>query len=322
MARKTKKSKKQKMVLTSIIVLAIVLFLFSYYGNDLIDILLNDSNNVTEEKNDNDEIINNSTINNNEEDKKNSENKDNSENIFQNEKNYKQENLNRYVSYKEKNPNLSNEQIITRVNIGLDYEFYGYISNTDMEKGYLILTNKYKKLESDYEPDDLEEISSDCFISGNLYVRKMRKEAKENFERLCLASIENGTPVYGQSAYREYAQQEKLYNNAVSSMGQKAADNDTARAGHSEHQTGLTIDVSSTKAGNMLSFHKTDSYNWMLDNAHKYGFILRYPLGYESIHGFVYESWHYRYVGVDVATDMHDNYPNLTYDEYYYMFID
>ena len=70
------------------------------------------------------------------------------------------------------------------------------------------------------------------------------------------------------------------------------------------------------------SFEYTSSYHWMKNNAYKYGFILRYPKGKESIHGFIFESWHYRYVGVDVATDMHENYPNLTYDEYYYIFLD
>lgn len=235
---------------------------------------------------------------------------------------FKMENLNRYIEYKSKNTDLSLEQIITYVNIGLDRDFYSYIGKTDMSKGVLILTNKYLKLEDNYEPNDLETIDSKYFISGNLYVRQMRKEAKEAFEKLSADSINNGTPVYGQSAYREYSKQVKLYENAVNDMGVAKADNDTARPGHSEHQTGLTIDVSSTKAGNMLSFDQTDSFTWMQNNAHKYGFILRYPKGYENIHGFMYESWHYRYVGVDVATDMHDNYPTLTYDEYYYRFID
>ena len=192
----------------------------------------------------------------------------------------------------------------------------------DTSKGILLLMNKYLKLSENYEPDDLEEISSKYFIYGNTAVRRMRKEAKEAFEMLSEASIANGTPVYGQSAYRPYSMQEKLYKNAVSSMGQKQADIDTARPGHSEHQTGLTIDVSSTKNGNMLYFDSSSSFTWMKENAYKYGFILRYTKELENITGFMYESWHYRYVGVKVATDMHDNYPELSYDEYYYKFID
>lgn len=236
--------------------------------------------------------------------------------------NFKLENLNRYISYHEQNPNLSYEDVTTFVNIGLDKEFYSEIKEADTSKGVLVLTNKYLKLKENYEPDDLEEISQEYFINGNTKVRKMRKEAKEQFEKLSKDSIANGTPVYGQSAYRPYSAQASLYEQAVEDMGVAKADNDTARPGHSEHQTGLTIDVSSTKAGNMLSFGETESFKWMQENAHKYGFILRYPENYENIHGFMYESWHYRYVGVEVATDMYNNYKGMTYDEYYYKFID
>ncbi|MGN0993153.1 MAG: D-alanyl-D-alanine carboxypeptidase family protein, partial [Bacilli bacterium] len=130
-------------------------------------------------------------------------------------------------------------------------------------------------------------------------------------------SIKNNTPVYGQSAYRSFEKQRILFNDAALRYGKESADLDTARPGHSEHQAGLAIDVSSTKNGNMLDFENTDSFNWMVNNAHKYGFILRYPKGKEEIHGYVYEAWHYRYVGIEVATDMYNNYSDLTYDEYY-----
>ena len=129
------------------------------------------------------------------------------------------------------------------------------------------------------------------------------------------ASIANGTPVYGQSAYRPYSMQEKLYKNAVSSMGQKQADIDTARPGHSEHQTGLTVDVSSTKNGNMLYFDSSSSFTWMKENAYKYGFILRYPKGKEDITGFSYDAWRLRYVGSNTARIIHNE--NITFDEYY-----
>lgn len=241
---------------------------------------------------------------------------------FKNTSNFKIENKERYVAFYENNKDLSYEKVVTYVNIGLDKEFYSYIKNTDPSKGILILVNKYQKLTSDYTPNDLEEINSKYFINGNSRVRMLRKEAKENFEKLSEASIKNNTPVYGQSAYRSYQSQETLYNNAVKVNGKEKADIDTARPGHSEHQTGLTIDVSSTKNGNMLEFGNTASYYWMIENAHKYGFILRYPQGKEKIHGFINEPWHYRYVGIETATDMHDNHSNLTFDEYYYKYID
>lgn len=236
--------------------------------------------------------------------------------------NFKLENLDRYIAYNENNSNLSYEDVVTFVNIGLDYKFYDYIKDSDLTLGNLILVNKYFKLNEDYEPSTLEKISSDCFINGNTEVRKLTKDAKNAFEKLCKDSIENGTPVYGQSAYRPYEMQEKLYNSAVSSGGVDYADSDTARPGHSEHQTGLAIDVSSTKSGNMLSFENTTSYTWMMENAHKYGFILRYTKDKENIHGYINEPWHFRYVGIDIATDIHDNYSDLTYEEYFYKYID
>ena len=234
---------------------------------------------------------------------------------------YDLENIDRYLIYKNKNKDIDYCDIVTYVNIGLDNEYYTNTKEADMSYNSLILMNKYLYLNKDYIPDDLEEISSDYFIYGNSNVRKLRKEAKEAFEKLSKASIENGTPVYGQSAFREYERQEELYNYAVETYGEDSANKDTAKAGYSEHQTGLAIDVSSTKDGNMLTFDKTKSFNWMMNNAYKYGFILRYPSDKVDITGYTYESWHYRYVGVKVATDMYNNYKDLCYDEYYYRYI-
>ena len=241
---------------------------------------------------------------------------------FRETSNFKNENRERYVEYYENNKDLSYEEVVTFVNIGLDKGFYNYITDANLDKKSLILVNKFHKLDNEYVPNDLETIDSKYFINGNQNVRKLKKEAKEAFERLSSDSIKNATPVYGQSAYRSYEMQSNLYNNAIAASGKNKADMDTARPGHSEHQTGLAIDVSSNKIGNMLTFGDTDSYRWMMDNAYKYGFILRYTKEKENIHGYINEPWHYRYVGVQVAKDIHDNHSHLTYDEYYYKFID
>lgn len=241
---------------------------------------------------------------------------------FQNTNNYKLENKDRYISYHENNKHLSYEDVITYVNIGLDKGFYNYIKNAQLEKENLILVNKFNKLSKDFTPTNLEEIDNKYFINGNQNVRKLTKEAKEAFEKLSNDSIKNNTPVYGQSAYRSYEMQETLYNNAINNYGKEKADLDTARPGHSEHQTALAIDVSSTKYGNMLEFGNTTSFTWMINNAHKYGFILRYTEKKENIHGYIHEPWHFRYVGIKTATDIYNNHSNLTYDEYYYKYID
>ena len=87
----------------------------------------------------------------------------------------------------------------------------------------------------------------------------------------------------------------------------------SARAGHSEHQTGLAIDVSSNNP-DILSFEMSTSFKWMKEHAHEYGFILRYPKGKEDITGYMYEPWHYRYVGKEIATLLYQT--GMTFDEY------
>ena len=307
--RNTKNIKKSSNIIFVVLVILLVVF-YIYKTSTLKDNNI-EKNNTKKEDNQEKKIDSDESIK-----------KEDESTPYKKTSNFKLENLNRYEAYKDKNPNLDYETVVTYVNIGLDYDFYDYIKDADLSKDILVLTNKYSKLPDGYEPSDLEEISSEYFINGNTLVRNLRKEAKEAFEKLSKASIENGTPVYGQSAYRPYSMQESLYNQEVQRSGVKGADSDTARPGHSEHQTGLAIDVASEKWGNMYSFDKSSSYEWMNKNAHKYGFILRYRKEYENIHGYIYEGWHYRYVGVKVATDIHDNYPNMTYDEYYYKFID
>ena len=315
-----------KIFILSVIVVLSIVSIIKYSDvfkddnkNNIDKEITNNENTPSNNENSNKDNVSNIEKNDNDEQVNKNENKNNE---FEKLSYYKSENLNRYLEYKEKNKSYSIEKVVTYVNIGLDKEFYSFVKDADMSYGNLILMNKYNKLKEDYTPNDLEEIDSKYFINGNTLVRKLKKEAKEAFEMLSEDSINNGTPVYGQSAFRPYEMQESLYNSAVSNYGQKQADIDTARPGFSEHQTGLAIDVSSTKGGNMLSFDKTESFDWMKKNAHKYGFILRYEEDKTDITGFMYESWHYRYVGIKVATDMYENYPDLTYEEYYVRFIE
>ena len=296
--RKYKKKKKSSVVFFVIFLSVILLAYFNYDdAKEFIDTKIEDIKNNNEK--DPEEVVVDKYKN------------------YRNIKNYKDENKDRYVSYKLANSSLDYETVVNYVNIGLDFDFYSYISDVDMDKGILILVNKYHKLSSSYKPNDLEYIDK-LYANGS---KLMRKEAKEAFEKLSQAALDDGYSVLAQSTYRSYNTQESLYNNVVKSSGKTYADSDTARPGHSEHQTGLTVDVCTSTVG-MENFASTKSFTWMQNNAYKYGFILRYPKNKTNIHGYRYESWHYRYVGVEVATDMHNNYPNLTYDEYYYKFID
>ena len=107
--------------------------------------------------------------------------------------------------------------------------------------------------------------------------------------------------------------QKYLYNSYVSRDGKEEADTYSARPGHSEHQTGLAFDLNSID----ISFADTDEGKWVVDNCYKYGFIIRYPEGKDNITGYIYEPWHLRYVGVDLATKLYNQGDWITLEEYY-----
>ena len=202
------------------------------------------------------------------------------------------------------------EDDVTYVNANLDKDYYTSdinVSNEDAMK-LDVLVNKYHKLDSKFEPSDLENIDSK-YASGT---QRMRKEAKEHFEEMCANALKDGYKIYAGSTYRSYNYQLGLYNRYVAKDGFKAAETYSARAGYSEHQLGLAVDI----LNHSYEFIDEDNveYNWLVDNSYKYGFILRYPRGKEYITGYVFEDWHFRYLGIELAKKVRDS--GLTYDEY------
>ncbi|GAB2597942.1 D-alanyl-D-alanine carboxypeptidase family protein [Pseudactinotalea suaedae] len=119
-----------------------------------------------------------------------------------------------------------------------------------------------------------------------------------------------GLSIFIASGFRSYSHQSSLYRSYVARHGAAAADRFSARPGHSEHQTGLALDVNSTSG----SFGSTAEGRWVAQNAHRYGFIVRYPQHGEAITGYMYEPWHLRYVGPDLAGHLHRT--GLTLEEY------
>ena len=119
------------------------------------------------------------------------------------------------------------------------------------------------------------------------------------------------------SAYRSYSDQEDTYNYYLEKYGQNYVNNFVAVPGYSEHQTGLALDVA---AKDSEIFEESSEYTWMLENSYKYGFILRYPYEKQEITGYKFEAWHFRYVGEEIAKYVKEN--NITYEEYYIMFLD
>lgn len=132
-----------------------------------------------------------------------------------------------------------------------------------------------------------------------------RAEAAQALTSLLAAAQKAGRPMYALSGYRSYGTQSALYNSYVQSDGQAAADTYSARPGHSEHQTGLAIDVGNGTCNLEICFGTTATGKWLAANAHSYGFVIRYPNGKTGITGYQYEPWHLRYIGTSVSKDMH-----------------
>jgi LAS superfamily LD-carboxypeptidase LdcB len=228
---------------------------------------------------------------------------------------FKYENLDRYIAYKEKNPSYTNEMVVVYVNIGLDNEFYTNIVNSPNQNNEKVLVNKYYSLSSDYEPSNLISID-EKYSSGN---KKMVKEATEAFNSLAKDARDEGYNIRAVSTYRSYIYQKDLYNRYASNDGSVKADTYSARPGHSEHQTGLAVDVDNANLA-YTAFGDTKEFTWMQRNAYKYGFILRYTKDNEWITGYNDEPWHYRYVGQEIAKYINEH--PMTYEEYFVRFLD
>ena len=145
------------------------------------------------------------------------------------------------------------------------------------------------------------------------YGSGLTNETVSAFNKMKVDATGLGLNLYISSGYRSYYDQKYIYNNYVKTDGQKNADTYSARAGHSEHQTGLAFDLNSID----ISFASTDEGKWVVDNCYKYGFIIRYPEGKDNITGYIYEPWHLRYVGVDLATKLYNQGDWITLEEYY-----
>ena len=217
--------------------------------------------------------------------------------------------LKRYIDYYNNNSSNDLRSVINYVNMDMDKTPYVDYKTVEDPNNILVLVNKYNKLADDYKPDDLERINTNYSVR-NLY---LRKDAKEAFEALCRDASSLGLSIRAISSYRTFDYQKGLYDNYVSVNGVEEADTYSARPGFSEHETGLATDVMGSN-GNYTKFAETNEYTWVVNNAHNYGFVIRYPENKENITKYKFESWHLRYVGKDAATYMYEN--NLCLEEY------
>lgn len=144
------------------------------------------------------------------------------------------------------------------------------------------------------------------------------KEARAAFQELAAEASLSGYDLVAFSTYRSYDYQTQLYDRYVTNDGQEAADRYSARPGYSEHQTGLAFDIGEKLFEQHFareSFGETAAGRWVAANAYKYGFIMRYPKGSEKITGYMYEPWHFRYIGVELAGKVYQS--NETLEEFF-----
>ncbi len=233
---------------------------------------------------------------------------------LRNEKYFLEKNLSRYLSYAKENPDIDAKEVITRINTNLDYAFYTHDIDSNLDDGLLIIVNKYHKLPSDYEPE-LVEMDSKYVNWGTRY---MHPTAYEHLVEMIEDAKEDGIKLFSVSPYRSYKTQEDTYNGYVAKDGVEKTDTYSARPGYSEHQTGLAVDLNTTDEN--AHFEDSKEGIWLKENAYKYGFILRYPEDKVYITGYIFEPWHYRYVGTEVAKYINEN--QITFDEYYAFFIE
>ena len=171
----------------------------------------------------------------------------------------------------------------------------------------ILIVNKTYYLPENYIPvNSYAKLSDSC-------PNCLEKNVMEAYNEMNATAKSIGLNIWIASGYRSYNTQKYLYNNYVARDGVIAADTYSARAGHSEHQTGLAFDLNSVSA----SFGNTDEGIWIKDNCYLYGFIIRYPKGKEKITGYMYEPWHLRYVGKELAEKLYNNGDWLTLEEYF-----
>ena len=173
----------------------------------------------------------------------------------------------------------------------------------------ILIVNKTYPLPKDFVPKNTYKSADGLNYCSNC----IDMDAYEQYKLMKADATSLGLNIWIQSGYRSYDLQESLYNKYVNRDGKEAADTYSARPGHSEHQSGLAFDLNTITD----AFQYTDEGKWVNENCYKYGFILRYPKGKENITGYKYESWHLRYVGIELSSKLYNNGDWITLEEHF-----
>ena len=175
----------------------------------------------------------------------------------------------------------------------------------------LALVTKDTMLKSEYVPPDLQPVPA---FMHPYYEMQLRAEALAQLEALWMAAEAEGVILHIRSAYRSYSTQKGLFQDYASRHGEEQANRFSARPGQSEHQLGTAVDFGGTSVDFKASFAETPQGIWLAENAHRFGFALSYPRNKEDITGYIFEPWHYRYIGIDAAAEWRES--GLTLKEY------
>lgn len=180
-----------------------------------------------------------------------------------------------------------------------------------------VIVNKRRSLPINYTPEGLSAPNVKLRLSPNEEQMKLAQVARKDTKAMFDAAKSDGILLVFGSGYRSGQLQQQFYSQYVAKDGQKAADHYSARPGYSEHQTGLALDIVSQNGKCYLEicWAKTSEGKWVAKNAHRYGFIIRYPKGKTGVTGYQYEPWHLRYVGRDLSKKIYDS--GQTLEEYF-----
>lgn len=183
---------------------------------------------------------------------------------------------------------------------------------------YKMLVNKDNLLDENYVPENLVIVNGPTGKKlDSSYVNKLDLIAYEYFLLMQKAALRKNYKIYIDSSYRSYQYQRELFNDLVLKKGYDYAIKYCAIPGSSEHQTGLAIDIIFKRNGIMIEEQswRDSEIIWLMNNSFHYGYILRYPIGKERITGYNFEPWHYRFCGIELATELFNR--NETLEEYY-----
>jgi D-alanyl-D-alanine carboxypeptidase len=217
---------------------------------------------------------------------------------------YNEARLGRYLAFSAANPDLETSDVVWMVDCDLDEAPYENTHDIANPFSTQAIVNKHFSLLPEYVPDDLTTVGA----------TQMRAVPAAALEELMSDAAAQGLQIWATSGFRSYETQAAFYDGYVARDGEAQASSYSARAGFSEHQTGLAVDI------NNVEEPPPAETAWLSQHAHEYGFITRYTSENERITGYISEPWHLRYIGVSDATNMY-NLEISSYEEYWVKYI-